>query len=524
MSASPTVDIRARSVFIAPGIQAFVADPEKADPEYVAMKLASAGLAIPGSSKLVLSRDDLMMTAIPALPPEKQREQAQRYFSPQLSPSAESSRPGGREAGQPLLYISSEDASLDISDVPEVALTDGAPARSETRSRRKIGISYVGNDKDLSGMGSILKKFRIARQYPNAWKAQEAVSEINGQEALVICQGASEKSYHIASLVHSVSVPAYIVSQNPIELEEAFEEQPEKFVGHVFMPGEERELYEALRRELEYNQTPEARIRKRYAMQLRAAENIDAFHRGKYSIRQVLESILLSDLSDRDIRNELRSIRDDCFLEILIEHGMIPPTRQNLSAGALTSLVADRYYRPNKSSRMYVLRQALVPDDLGALLKASAIILNEGSHTLGSTSADVQFAALHTLMGALVWLSDLIDSGRLDSPGGNSNWVTVSVDDDAKEALKDTVLPVKGYRRYDKRMYYYAGNVHLDDSRCDALGIREGSQVVVRSVWDEKSPKVDDSRKVWFFSNDFEVVNRRAMESKWHDKSGIVNE
>ena len=483
-----------RPLYISQRIHIFVPDQSKASIRYIALKLAKADIVRLGSSNLLITRDELALTEIPIIPVAEQEivvDKALSKFNRTPSDGAESRHddtPLHRPDTQP------DDIETDI-----IKSDDNNVISPRRHTRRKFNIVFIGIPDFPESIG---KKFNIKQCFNNSSEAEEWVpGNEKNLDAAIIKQSDVIDGTDILLFSNKVNIPVYIITDDLRGLEETFKKRPEKIINRGFAPGEEEYLYKTLQNEIEDINSPEGQIRERYSVQLDAAKNIDSmFPNPGFKLQDTLERILLSEMDVSDWLNTLRKIRDNYFIQILIDYGFLPPTSKSFSMGAATDLIADRYYSPSESNKYYyILLTEVVPKPLGALLKATKVLLNEGSHTLTKTSSDIQTAALHIIMGLLICLSDMINDGKLDSKGGSRHWIKVGFD----EFESGTLEIVRCYKRFNNNEYLYAGNVHLSPYRCKMNDIHEGDTVRIDSAKEEREPIIDETTKVWFYSEYF---------------------
>ena len=275
----------------------------------------------------------------------------------------------------------------------------------------------------------------------------------------------------------------------------------EEFRERCSPPGAEEEMFVRIQESIRIGDTPEGRTRNRFAAQLNAIEKIEAKFPDLGSIQDTIQKIIISDFSEMDWINKFRVIRDNC-LGILSRFGYVPPIRKRFfDLGAVTDLLADRVYLPDGRSSFYVLlKNPLESDALGTLLKASKRLLNEGSHELITSGRELQETVLLVLFALLRRLSEMIELGYFEEEQQGVKlgfWREVYMEEYDKEG-DVSVSIVKDSN------YIYAGNVHLEEERCQKLGLREGDRVrITRDPTPEKKPVLPT---VWFYTKYFERV------------------
>ena len=491
-----------RPIFVSQRIHIFIPDRNKAGIRYIAMKLAKAEIVRLGSSNLLITRDELSLTEIPIVPLAEQERLVEKAMSKFNRVPSDSAIIVSNKVQR---ITSVEDKDILEEKSPRYT-DDKEPTRRHTR--RKFNIAFIGVPDFPENIG---KKFNIKQCFERSSDAEEWVpGNEKNLDAAIIRQSDEIDGTDILLFCNKVSIPVFIITDDLPGLEETFKKRPEKIINRGFAPGEEEELYKTLQSEVEEINSPEGQIRERYSVQLDAARNIDSmFPDRDFQLQNTLEKILFSDLDNTNWINTLRTIRDDCFIQILIDYGYLPTPCKNFSKGAIASLIADRYYSPNeqdKSNRQnkyyYILLTEIVPRPLGALLKGTIQLLNEGSHTLTRTSTDIQTATLHIIMGLLICLSDMINEGKLDRKDSAKHWTIVRFD----EFESGVTEQVRVYKRFNSSEYLYAGNVHLNPGRCRAINIQEGDMVRIDFAKEEKEPIIDGTTRVWFYSDSFSKV------------------
>lgn len=453
-------------IFLAPRILVFIPNRKIVDIRYLAIKLLDAELAFQGSSLLMVTKTELALTAIQVIPLEEQSMVVRQLMDKYDSNKAVA---GGNIKRKPNLVLVGEPL------LPE-DIRKSIAVKKSFSSSTEAGDWLKLNEKKVDAV--------IVRQN----------EKIDGLEIFMLNQ-----------MIHS---PVYIISDHLLELEDIFKRRPEaEITKHCFPPGFEKELFNSLCDEIAERNSPERLMRDKYAAQLEAARSIESrFPERGWNLQDTIEGIILSNPDDKDWRNKLRTIRDDCFLRVLIDYGYLPPLQPNFNLGALVDFLADRYYCPStESGYCFILLKEIVPEHLGALLKATKVLLNEGSHTLKRINSDIQMAALHTIFALLMCLNRMIDSASFEESERNipkGYWRKASFDE--FEGGLERVVRVAS--KHNGNDYYYAGNCHLDGKTCLRYNLKAGDKVVVYQVSREKKPYVDDVVQVWFYSQSFEKV------------------
>lgn len=468
-------------VYIAPHIHAFVPDAEKAGIRYVALQLAKVQPTQLGTSKLLVTRDELALTAIPIIPLDKQKEQVERAI----------------ERGSGILRI---DGRLHCEGVSDNVIKPGSSRSSSIsdsprKSRAKINVIFVGTQ----GNSEILpKSIHIKNRFDAPSDATEWVKNGTNLDAVIVRQAESTSGLELLLLCEASSVPVFIISDDLIGLEDIFKIRPDYFAGHCFAPGDEAALVKTLREEVDAKNTPEYQIRKRYEAELEAAGSIDRVFPRKESFRENLEAILLSNPKNTNWFNQLRSIRD-AMLDILIQCNYLPEFSREINKGGMANLVADRVFFPNTKTSCYIVLKEVFSRPLSALIKASTEFLNTESHSdKQKVDSNVQYASIHMIMGMFCRLAEMIDSGELNKDSQKKYWQQIWID----EYETDTVETVQSYKKFNSE-YLYAGHVLLGSQH----RIKEGDSVRIHSVRKPNDTIMNGAVMIYLFSNDYDVVS-----------------
>ena len=346
------------------------------------------------------------------------------------------------------------------------------------------------------------KMYKLLRSYSDGWVA---VSEIPGirkaVDAVIINDPRPDGILPAVALCNSVPDLVHIITNDPSAFTGVVKMTGEEFRERCSPPGAEEEMFVRIQESIRIGDTPEGRTRNRFAAQLNAIEKIEAKFPDLGSIQDTIQKIIISDFSEMDWINKFRVIRDNC-LGILSRFGYVPPIRKRFfDLGAVTDLLADRVYLPDGRSSFYVLlKNPLESDALGTLLKASKRLLNEGSHELITSGRELQETVLLVLFALLRRLSEMIELGYFEEEQQGVKlgfWREVYMEEYDKEG-DVSVSIVKDSN------YIYAGNVHLEEERCQKLGLREGDRVrITRDPTPEKKPVLPT---VWFYTKYFERV------------------
>ena len=258
-----------------------------------------------------------------------------------------------------------------------------------------------------------------------------------------------------------------------------------------------------LRDHLDSLDAPGTAIKKQYAQQLAAAQKIDSYF-GNLQLADTFERILLNKISPKEWLGKLRIIRDECFLQVLIDHDVLPPCHDGFNMGAHSDFVADRFFRPDKGEFCYILTKSIIPKHIGTLLKATKELLNVGAHTQDDSDPDTRMAALHIIMGVFVSFAEFLDRHDLKSSNRGFRFWEKKWKNDFGRGDKKTVQVIKSQFKSD---YYYAGNCHLDDRICRDKRVKEGDTVIINYVDFENTPRIEDEYQVWLYCKDFSKVD-----------------
>ena len=449
-------------------IHAFAPDEELVSIRYLAHVLARTDTGGLGdASSVLVSRADLLMVRVPVVLRREQDEVVRRDL--------------------------------------EAFNTRRTPSRP--RPRKKPGVAVVGEAYDLPAV--LGDGLHVRKSFSTPGEAKEWVSGNRAKlDAIIVVYTAGMDTVNVIALC-TTDVPVYFLSSDLPNLELLFGNSSEQYLkGRSFEIGAEQDLFEALLRETDERNTPQWLVRRRYSRELAAAMSIEKrFPAWQFSLHDILEEILLSEETRPDWRNKLRSIRDDCYLKVLVDYGFLPPVDgRSFSQGAQLDLLSDRCFAPRDRDYRLVMAREVVPADLAELIRASRHLLNEGSHSLSGAEWDLQMSALFIVMAALCHLADMIDRGLFDEydPDRNRQAYIKTVYDDGFEP---GIKPVRAFR--EDPGYLYADNIHLDARVCRSLRVKPGDSVDVRKAMRESEPKLTDTAQILFYSKDFMVVPGR---------------
>lgn len=459
-------------VYLAPYIHVFVPDEDKVSAEYIALQLSKAHELGSGSSVFRLRSDELESFQIPLIPKGEQDALVLREMrTPTFGPS------------------------LDIVDTSP-----------EEETGRVVDVVLVGHPEfpdDLSRQISAKRTFTRCREAGD-WLSGNP----NAVDAVIALHGDGIPASSLLHLAIGSKVPVYFLSDKLEELQAEFAEYMELLDGHSFPTGSEDDLLRAVRRMVDESRTPAGMVRSLYARQLEAAGVIDGLvKRDDFNLEEKLISILLPENADRDWFADLRLIRDERFLKILIDKGFLPPVDgQNFTLGAEMDLVADRIYSTN---RTYMLTKPIVSPDLGRLIKATKDLINKPHHESGAddTPRNLKMVVLHVVMELICTLADMIDDGLFDPGRHVSPFWSCGQPDYESDTERSGVVKILKDRSTPSNPYYYMGNIHLAPAVCRSEGIQPGDRVSLQSAPDtENNPVWLDYVKIIFYSKKFKKI------------------
>ena len=460
--------------YIQERIHAFVHDERVVSPGYLARELTRAEIVPSGSSVILVTRDDLLLTRIPLVPRAEQEEslagQGQGAVKEPKDRSAHPSRPA-----------------------------------------RRPSVVVIGSQEPLAD--TLTKGIRIKKVFGTPSEAKDWVKgNLTKLDAILISNPADMNIFHIYDLCET-GIPVFALTADMRSLDSILIGELEQYLkDHCFVLGSEGDLLDRLVREVGERNTPEWLIRQRYARELEAAGSIDNLFPDKgYSAQGIIEDMLISEESRSDWRNHLRTIRTDCILKPLVDYGFLPSVQAgSFNLGAQIDLLADRCYTLGDQQCRLVLAREVLPADIAELLQSSKRLLNEGSHTIKNVDRDLQMATLFGIIAAICHIAKMIDEGlfdRLEPERIRSIYQAVCRDDGYELGRKQVLCR----KRPDHSDYLYAGNIHLDDSVCRRLGIRPGDMVDIQGAMKEKEPVITDSVRILFYSRKFSRVEPEAQ-------------
>lgn len=451
-------------------ILVFEPNPKVIDKDYLAYALTKADVGYVGSSVIVLTEEDLLMTRIPV-------------------PSIREQKDMVRKLGTSLL-----NAEIVIDSV----------------SRRRLNVALVGA---VDVPQNVLEDMTVTRKFGRIREADDWVRRNKGIDALIVRHVERDNGAEILMLCRSVdTVPVFILSDNPGQLEDIFGSYADEYLpGRCFdAAGGDTDLYSALFSLFDDRDTPAGRVRQVYSRQLEAAADLDGkFQFEGVALREELERILLSPDSGNDLRLTLRKIRDNCVLNELSRYGYIPPyDDRSFHWGAMVDLLANRYFKRDDGV-FYYLEKEILPRNMAEMLRSCSLLMNQGGHVFAKTDTDTQWAAIHVVMAVLCHMAGMLRAGLFDKV------------DKEKTAARywsrgDKLMFVSGaytvVSREDMPSYLYAihenggSPVHLDTSECRKQGVKPGDSVNITTASSESRPYVTDEMKIAFYSKDFTKI------------------
>lgn len=455
-------------VYVSEMMMAFVPNEELVSWEYVAAALSEATLSNMGSSAFRLTFTDFAVTMIPLLP---KREQAQ--------------------------YV-------------KRILRKNSPRRDNAiKSTRKIPVILVG----LSGIEDRRGRISVLRHFERMNDAKDWLSSHpTAAEAVIAQVGSRVTASNVSSLCERFdTIPVFIIAPDLEKLEEVFHENciEYDFGERAFSSEMVDDLVDTLAEVADQAMTLEGDIRRRYRSQLDDAGSLDnVFRYENVILRDELEELLvkLSRGDVADLPTRMRKMRDNCFLQPLIDYGFLPNDIR--WDGALIDLLAERNYRLGDDSNpsRIILNREILPVSVARLLQTmSKAVLNPGSHDYGLEDGNTLMACLCVLMAALETLADMVDRGNFKDRESQKGYFSIVSPAWFKSGMYE-VRRMEDVKGYD---YLYAGNVHLDNKTCRENGIKAGD--IVQIDWIngfEKEPRIDDFVQVYFYSREFSKVEQ----------------
>lgn len=448
-------------VFIQSSIHAFIPDENLISVRYLGLALIKAEITGVGFSVLLGTRDDLLLTRIPFMPKDEQEAIVRNALR--------------------TLHV------------------EGA-----SRSTKKPVVALVGSQSSLAVI--LQKSLKIKESFDTPSGAVDWLKSNQKKiDAIIVCYSDRMTLLEIYDLCKS-NIPVFFLTANMHSLEKLVGLE-QYLKGHSFVLGSEDDLVKELKEEVGERNTPEWQVRQRFANELAAVESIDhRFPDKGYSAQSIIEDMLLSEESRSDWRNKLRTIRTDCILKPLVDYGFLPAIQSgSFNLGAQIDLLADRCYYVKDQQFRHVLIREVVPADVAEMLRGSKRLLNEGSHTIKSIDWDLQMATLFSIMAAMCHIARMIDEGKFDrlEPEVIRSTYLNTYQDNEYVLGRETV---KCRQRQDHSDYFYAGNIHLDDSLCRRLRIKQGDTVDIQAAGTEKNPIITDSVCILFYSKQFYKV------------------
>ena len=455
-------------VFISERIYAFAPDPRKADIRFIAQEIQKLdGYPLCGSSVFYIQQDELAAYPIRFLPLEEQIKAVTINT---------------RFTETDSLHILSDNA-LDFST------TDNIPQRTV------VWVGPLHKDFPFDAL-RVKKEFNSGNKDMLEWLGKNK----SLLDAVIIYHAGAVTATHIA-VIYRDYPRVYIISDHQDTLENELKDLIEDIKDRCFQRGYEKELLERLESEIREDETPEGKIRRRFAEEWEAIKNIDSrFPRQGSSLESLFMEILLAaeDPKKHINGNTLRTIRDTFFLEKMEDYGLIPPKDKTFDRGAQMNLIADLSY--SNDERRYVLNRELIPSPLNLMATATVKVLNRQSHEFDIEDKNLQWALVHVLLGLFCQMGKMIDQGLFEEDSKDRNrqyWTSYDPQEFESGEFKVRVK----MNNYGKE-YFYADNVHLDSKLCKDKDIKEGDSVYIDKVKTEKHP-IDN---IVFYAPKFEKI------------------
>lgn len=448
-------------------ILVFEPNPKVIDKDYLAYALTKADVGYVGSSVIVLTEEDLLMTRIPVPSIREQKDMVRK------------------------LWASLASAGTDIEPV----------------SRRRLNVGLVGI---VEIPQETLEDMTVTRKFGRIKEADDWAKRNKGIDALIVRHEQGANGAEILGLCKSAdTIPVFILSDDPGQLEDVFGSYADEYLpGRCFdAAGENTDLYSALFSFFDDRDTPAGRVRQVYSRQLEAAEDLDGKFRFEgVALREELESILISPDGGSDLRLTLRKIRDNCILKELSRYGYLPPYDDKyFHWGAMVNLLADRYFKRDDEI-LYYLKKEILPRNMAEMLRSCSLLLNQGGHVFAKTDTDTQWAAIHVIMAVICHMAGMLRAGLFDKVDREKTaeryWSRV--DRLMFESGTYTVVS-----REDKPSYLFAisedgvSRVHLNEKVCKKIGVKDGDTVKISTAAPEGHPYVTDQMTIVFYSEDF---------------------
>lgn len=251
--------------------------------------------------------------------------------------------------------------------------------------------------------------------------------------------------------------------------------------GHFFIIKgglPDKALAMALRKELDTNNSPGARIRSANRDVFEAADWIDSAYEGG-KVAEVLSDFLIARDFGKDSSrnlNELRIVAHH-IIDILKQWNVVP-NEPGLDHGAIPKLIYNRKYDCKATSTTYFyIDDTVMPRTLSSALVSLVEVGNTGSHTFNS---DPQLGAgmLNSLMAFVVWIYNGKETlqNRKTQPWFKEN---------KSESVQIGDMPITGPARKETvngKEIWVCGNVHLQYNPA----LKEGDTVTINSIIPEK--------------------------------------
>lgn len=245
--------------------------------------------------------------------------------------------------------------------------------------------------------------------------------------------------------------------------------------GHLFMTDKngdpDTSLFVSIRKELDRDLSPGARIRSRHQAVFEAAEWLDkAYPEKDIHAAAVISEFLMAAEEGVDSGSNLSILRNVAhrIIEILKDCGAVPP----IDNGAIPHLLYDGRYLNNKDHRWYFQNVSIMKKSLSSALISLIDIGNEGTHSF-RTSANLGSAMLQTLLEFVTWI---YENRKEFSTKLTTYWQVES----EEETWKETSGPAELKYTEGGLPRWVCGDtcLYVPASRLD---IHEGDPVIVRA-------------------------------------------
>ena len=376
--------------------------------------------------------------------------------------------------------------------------------KNSSASMRRIPVALVG----INEIDDKTKRLDVVNTFDNNTDAEEWIgSHSDAVEAVIVNHGDGITSFKALLLCTAIKdKPIFFVTSQFERLSELFTEEGKDAIlkDRCFNTGSVDLLIDSLIETVDRASTPIGLIRRSYSKQLEEAANLDKKFRYKnLKLCDELEDLLVKITNNETcgIRTRIRIIRDNCFLQPLIDYKFLPPKKdKEFEYGAEVDFIANRCYTKGDNAEYILVREILPDSDSAKLLQTTKSFLNTGSHEAVVENSDVLLSCLLSITAALSHLNKMVQDNYFndkDSDKGYYSIVTMSRFKTGKYLV----------RKYDKKDdYLYADNIHLNEKVCKDRKIREGDIVEIFSAGFEGKPVFDDPVTILFHTKDFRKV------------------